>query len=136
MTEIKRMLLGMITWGILVVCAGWLSHRQHLLPGFSLGFLASLCYYALLSFRVKRSAEVPLNKTVVYMRIGWLIRLSFIVLALILALIMPGIDFLSAVIGLFSFQIVMLIQATLLVVTALSKSRAGSNSQQSLQKKE
>lgn len=136
MTEIKRMLLGMITWGILVVCAGWLSHRQQLLPGFLLGFLASLCYYVLLSFRVKRSAEVPLNKTVAYMRIGWLIRLSFIVLALILALIMPGIDFLSAVIGLFSFQIVMMIQATLLVVTALSKSRAGSNSQQSLQKKE
>lgn len=130
------MLWGMITWGIFVAATFWLSHRQHGLPGFLLGFLASLCYYALLSFRIKRSAEVPHHKTVAFMWIGWLIRLSFIVLALILALIMPGIDFLSAVIGLFSFHIVMLIQAALLVVTALSKSWAGSNNQQSLQKKE
>lgn len=117
----------MAGWGLVVVLGGCLAGRQHLLPGFGLGFLASISYYLLLSLRVRKLVDVPPEKTAAYMRMGWIVRLSLIILVLILALNMPGIDFLSTVIGLFSFQFVMVVQTILLVAAELRKVRAGLN---------
>ena len=117
----------MTVWGLVVVLGGFLSGRQSLLPGFGLGFLASISYYLLLSLRVRKLVDLPPEKAVGSMRMGWIVRLSLMTLVLILALNMPGIDFLSTVIGLFSFQLVLLVQTILLVAAELRKVRAGSN---------
>ncbi len=117
--QIKRTVLGMLAWGMLVVVYLCLTERTQWLPGLLLGLAASLIYYALLAFRIRQGMELPVEKSIVYMRIGWLLRLGFIVLVLILALRVPGIHFFATITGLFSFQIVMLAQAILLVAEGL-----------------
>nr|WP_092070980.1 ATP synthase subunit I [Dendrosporobacter quercicolus]NSL48441.1 ATP synthase subunit I [Dendrosporobacter quercicolus DSM 1736]SDM17027.1 ATP synthase I chain [Dendrosporobacter quercicolus] len=117
--EVKRTMLSMAIWGALAIAVLCLAGRQSLIPGFLLGLSASLGYYALLSFRVRQSAALQPEKIIAYMRAGWLIRLSFLVMVVIVVLKMPGIDFLAAMLGLFSFQIIMLAQNIIVVVKSL-----------------
>lgn len=134
--EVRRTMAGMAVWGVLAAAGLCLTQRQYMLPGFLLGLSSSFCYYALLSFRVRQSAEMPPEKVVSYMRMGWLVRLSFIVLVLILALIMPGIGFLPTIIGLFSFQIIMVLQAALVVAASLGAGLKPASERQFFRKKE
>ncbi|MDR3592253.1 MAG: ATP synthase subunit I [Negativicutes bacterium] len=113
--EVKRT-LGQIA-ALLALLAGcsWLMGHAAAIPGLFLGGAASAVYFLLMSYRIRRSAALPPAKAVAYMRSGWMVRLSFIVLILILSLKIPQINFAAAVAGLFSLQIVVVFNAILIV---------------------
>lgn len=113
--EVKRILRQILAWGTFTIALAWLCGDQFLVPGLLAGTAASIIYFLFMCYRVKKSAELPAVKAVAYMRHGWLIRLGFIVLILILSLKAPQIHFLAAVAGLFSLQIVIFLNAIFLV---------------------
>ncbi|BBB91523.1 MAG TPA: ATP synthase subunit I [Methylomusa anaerophila] len=117
--EIRRTVWGVLAWGLVTLLGAYLTERQRLVPGFLLGFAASIIYYTLMCFRIKRSVDLPPERAIGYMRSGWLIRLSFIVMILIISLRIPGVDFWSAVVGMFSLQIVFLLNAAIIVAAGL-----------------
>jgi hypothetical protein len=114
--EVKRTLWQMVALLVLLFGCSWLTGHTAAIPGLFLGGVASAVYFLLMGYRVRRSAALPPEKAVTYMRSGWIVRLSFVVLILILSLKIQGIDFAAAVLGLFSLQIVVIFNAVLIVV--------------------
>jgi hypothetical protein len=113
--EIKKTVLHMFVWGISICVIAYFIGLTERLAGLSIGIFTSVVYFLLMCYRVRKSADMPVHKALLYMRVGWLMRLSFIVLMLLLSVKIPGIDFWSAVFGLFTLQIVMFLQAAVMV---------------------
>ena len=113
--QVRKILRYIGGWGIFVIFSALISGKGFLLPGFLLGFSASVLYYVMMCRRVKKSADLPASRAVNYMRFGWLLRLAFVLAALVIAFKIPGLDFRAAVIGLFSLQIVIFFEAASIV---------------------
>lgn len=113
--EMKRTLLQMVVWSVFICGSAYFTGYGWRIPGLLLGIASSIVYFLLLWYRVLKSADMPMNKAIFYMRIGWLIRLLFIVTMLFLSLKIPALDFGSAVVGLFTLQIVMTFNALVFV---------------------
>lgn len=113
--QVKQTLIQMAV--LLAVLSGAFCLSGHLaaIPGLLLGGVASVVYFLLMGYRVRRSAAMTPEKAVAYMRMGWLVRLSFVVLILVLSLKIPQINFAAAVLGLFLLQIVAILNAVLIV---------------------
>lgn len=109
--EMKRTLLQMIAWGIFICGSAYFAGYGSRIPGLVIGIVSSIIYCLLLWYRVLKSTEMSVHKAIFYMRVGWLIRLFFVAIMLLLALRMPMLDFGSAVIGLFTLQIVIVLNA-------------------------
>lgn len=105
----------MAAWTLCLAAGLYAAGQGWRLPGFFLGALTSLIYFLLMAARVRKSAELPVKQAVTYMRLGWLVRLSFIVLMLFLSIKVPLFDFWAAVAGLFSLQMVLFINAVVVV---------------------
>lgn len=118
---IKSFLLRIGLWIVVVGLGLFFSGHMDLFPGFMVGTAVSLIYAFLVGYRVKRSAALPPKEAVAYMRTGWLVRLSFIILVLTLSLKMPQINFPAVVVGLFSLQIVIMFHGTYLVAKRFLK---------------
>lgn len=88
------------------------------ITGFLFGALASMLYFMLLVYRIRKSADLPIVKAVNYMRGGWLIRLSFIALIFPLVNKLSQVNFLAVIAGLFTFQMVLIINSFIIVVKA------------------
>ncbi len=114
--QARLTLVGLAAWSALLIACTWLAGQGDELPGLILGMTASYTYFALLVLRVKRSATLPVTKAIRSMRIGWLIRLTFILLILILSIKIPTFHFVAAVVGLFSLHIVMVFAACLFIL--------------------
>ncbi len=114
--EVKRTVLQMIVWGLFVGVSAYAAGLDNVVPGLALGIATSMIYFLLMCYRVKKSAEMPLHKAIAYMRSGWLVRLAFVVLMLVLAVGISNINFGAAIVGLFSLHIVILFNAVVLVV--------------------
>ena len=121
--EVKRTLLQITVWTIMICSAAYFAGLSWRVPGLLLGSVTSMIYFLLLCYRVSNSASMSVPKAISYMRLGWLMRLSFIALMLLLSIKIPLFDFLSAVIGLFSLQMVMIANASMVVVKGLLNSR-------------
>jgi hypothetical protein len=117
--EIKKTVLQMFVWGICVCAATYFGGQPERLAGLSMGIFTSVIYFLLMCYRINKSADMPVHKALLYMRVGWLMRLSFIVIMLLLSVKIPGIDFWSAVFGLFTLQIVIFLQAAFVVTKSL-----------------
>lgn len=117
--EIKKTVLHMFVWGISICVAAYFMGLSERLAGLSIGIFTSVVYFLLMCYRIQKSADMPIHKALLYMRAGWLMRLLFIVVMLLLSVKIPGIDFWSAVFGLFTLQIVMFLQAAVLVAKNL-----------------
>jgi hypothetical protein len=119
--QIKRTLLqiGLLAVTMSVV-TGVLGHATAV-PGLLLGTVASIVYFLLMCYRIKRSAELPPIKAVTYMRVGWFIRMGFVALLLTVSLKIKEIEFWAAVLGLFSLQIVIIINAAAMVAKSLGR---------------
>lgn len=117
--EIQQTLLYILGWGTFLLIGSWTSGKTGMIPGLILGLSGSIVYYLLMCYRVKKSAAMAPAQAVSYMRAGWLIRLSLVVAVLIVSLKVPGIDFMAAVVGLFSLQIVLYSQALITVVKGI-----------------
>lgn len=114
--EVKRTLLQIIAWGIIVCTATYFSGFCWRIPGLLLGMLTSMVYFLLMCYRVGKSADMSVPKAISYMRLGWLMRLSFVALMLIISLKIPLFDFISAVVGLFSLQVVIIGNAGIIIM--------------------
>lgn len=114
--EVKRTLLHLAAWGALVVSAMYFFGAIELIPGFMLGIGTSIIYYLLMSYRVKKSAELPTAKAIAYMRVGGLGRLIFVIFMLFLAAKLRQINLWSAVAGIFSLHAVMVVNAAILII--------------------
>lgn len=113
--EIKRTLLQIAAWGIFLCSSAYFIGYSWRIPGLVLGVITSMAYFLLMCYRVNQSASMPVHKALVYMRVGWLVRLSFVVLMLIVSLKIPIVDFWSAVVGLFTLQIILFLNAIAIV---------------------
>lgn len=119
--EVKRTLFYITVWGALVIAAMYYAGQSYLISGFIFGIICSMVYYLLMSYRVKKSIELPVAKAVSSMRTGWLIRLSFIVLMLVLAAKLQQINLWSAVAGLFSLHAVLLFNAVVYIIRGIAR---------------
>lgn len=113
--EMKRTFLQMVVWGIFVCGSAYCAGFGWRIPGFVMGIIGSLFYFLLLWYRVLKSTDMPVHKAIFYMQVGWIMRLFFIVTILFLSLKMPVLDFGSAVVGLFTLQIVIIYNAFVFV---------------------
>lgn len=113
--EIKKTAAGMCALLLVMAGCAWLLGHVDYIPGLLLGNATSILYYLFICHRVKKSAGLTVPKAIAYMRTGWLVRLSFVVLMLVLSLKIPMIHFGAAVAGLFSLQIVLFFKAVLLI---------------------
>lgn len=112
---IKKTILLMAAWGIFICAAAYLTGQSERLAGLAIGIFTSIVYFLLMCYRINKSADMPVHRALLYMRVGWLIRLLFIVMMLLLSVKMPGIDFWSAIFGLFTLQIIMFLEAAVIV---------------------
>jgi hypothetical protein len=114
--EVKWTLLQILAWGVIICGIAYFLGVGWRIPGLLLGVGTSAIYFLLISYRVYKSAELSVIKAISYMRVGWLVRLSFIAMMLLLSIKIPLFDFISAVLGLFSLQIIMLVNASAIVI--------------------
>lgn len=119
LAQVKRTLLHTILWSVFVILNAFLTGKTHLVPSLALGCTASLIYFLLMSYRVTKSATMPPLKAVSYMRTGFGIRLVFVVMILILSAKIQWINFPAAVVGLFSLQIVLYLNAVTAAVRGI-----------------
>lgn len=117
--QVRRTLLQMGLLVVLLAVGAVGTGHTLVVPGLLLGTLGSSVYFLLMCFRVKRSATLSPEAAVVYMRSGWFIRLFFIVLILILSLHISQINFIAAVVGLFSLHLVLVLNAILVITKSL-----------------
>ena len=111
--EIRRTLYQLAIWAIVTSVGAYLAGYAHWIPGLLTGVTASALYFLQLCYRVRKSADMPISKAVTYMRVGWLLRLGFILLVLIISIHTAVINFWAAVAGLFSLQMIMILNAIL-----------------------
>lgn len=116
MGHVRRVSLYAAALGCLTAGGALAGGQARLACGLLVGTVAGLIYFWLMSYRVLRSAALPQAKAVGYMRGGWLVRLSFISLVLVLCTKLPGVSFPAAVAGLFSVQVAGLLDAAVLAV--------------------
>lgn len=87
-----------------------------------MGIMTSVIYFLLMCYRVSKSANMSVAKAISYMRIGWLMRLTFVAIMLLLSIKIPSLDFLSSVIGLFSLQVVLIFNAGIIIIKSFFSS--------------
>lgn len=119
LAQVRQTLIHLAAWGLFVTLGALLSNRAFIIPGLLTGWVASVLYFLLMCRRVKKSAELSPGQAVASMRVGWLIRFSFLISILVLSVHVPGIDFWAAVVGLFSLHIVLMVNAVVIVVAGL-----------------
>lgn len=119
--EINRTLLQITAWGVILCATVYFSGLGWRIPGLVLGIITSMIYFLLMCYRVSKSANMSVPKAISYMQIGWLLRLSFVALMLLLSIKIPLFDFISAVVGLFSLQVVLIANASIIVVKGFFK---------------
>lgn len=117
--QVRQTLVHLAVWVLLITVGALASSKMFFIPGLLLGWSGSVIYFLLMCRRVKKSAELPLGQAVSTMRSGWLIRLSFIISLLVVSVYVPEIDFLAAVVGLFSLHIILMLNAVFFVVSEL-----------------
>lgn len=122
--EIKRILIYTIAWGLFLIVGAFWRGEMTTAYGFAFGTFGSILYLLLMGYRVHRSSTLPPKEAGIYMRLGWLIRLSLIVCILLIALRLPFLNFWAVVVGLFSHHIVTMYSALAFVIkTFLNKKR-------------
>lgn len=124
-TEIRRTLIYTLACGSLFIAAALRHGDLAVAYGLAFGTLGSLAYLLLAGYRIRRSAALPVKEAIAYMRTGWLIRLSFIVFMLLIALQLPFLNFLAVVAGLFMHQVVTVIYALVFIIKTVLQRKQG-----------
>ena len=116
--KIKHTLLQMVALSFFMITIAYAFGYGARIPGLIMGTVTSIIYFLLMCYRVNKSADMPIHKALSYMRVGWGIRLAFVVVMLLLSIKIPGIDFFSAVIGLFTLQMVMFLNGIVIIASS------------------
>lgn len=93
--------------------------RAVLIPSILLGGCGSFIYSFMLAYRVKRATEQAAKPAVPYMRAGLTFRLLFVSLVGVMALRIPGLNFIPVLLGLFTLQIILHIYGFLTVIGSI-----------------
>ena len=109
----KRVLWQLLISVIILAIILWQEQQMILLNGVLAGFIAGLTYFYIIGKRLFKSTELELEKAVIYMRAGWFIRLSILVLIFILSKRISAARFWAAVAGLVWVNVVVLINAVI-----------------------
>ena len=109
----KRVLWQLLISVIILAIILWQEQQMILLNGVLAGFIAGLTYFYIIGKRLFKSTELELEKAVIYMRAGWFIRLSILVLIFILSIRISTAMFWAAVSGLVWVNVVVLINAVI-----------------------
>ena len=109
----KRVLWQLLISVIILAIILWQEQQMILLNGVLAGFIAGLTYFYIIGKRLFKSTELELEKAVIYMRAGWFIRLSILVLIFILSIRISKAMFWAAVAGLVWVNVVVLINAVI-----------------------
>ncbi|MBP2645423.1 MAG: synthase chain [Firmicutes bacterium] len=88
-----------------------------------LGNIASIIYFLQLVYRIKRSSALPPGKATAAMQAGWVASLVFIALFFVLATKLAQVNLLLVVIGLFSFQFILVIDSIVIVLKGITNSK-------------
>lgn len=120
--EVKKTVLQIMVWAVIICSTAYFAGFGWRIPGLILGVITSIIYFLLMCYRVSKSANMSVPKAISYMRLGWLMRLSFISLMLLLSIKVPMFDFVSAVIGLFSLQVIIVVNASMIVAKSFLSS--------------
>jgi len=120
--EVKKTVLQIMVWAVIICSTAYFAGFGWRIPGLILGVITSIIYFLLMCYRVSKSANMSVPKAISYMRLGWLMRLSFISLMLLLSIKVPMFDFVSAVIGLFSLQVIIAVNASVIVAKSFLSS--------------
>lgn len=118
--SVKRLFLQMAAWAAVVTAGFYFAGHADKIAGFLAGTTVSAVYFLLLWYRVRKSAAMPPKQAVAYMRMGWLVRLSFVALSVVLMLKVPALNFAGAILGLFTFKIVVVLNGLFLVFRRFS----------------
>jgi len=113
--KIKHTVLQIVALGSIICISAYYSGYAWCIPGVMLGIFTSIMYFLLMCYRVYKTADMPATRALSYMRTGWAIRLIFIVMMLVISLRVPVIDFLSSLVGMFTLQMVMFLNALVLI---------------------
>ena len=109
----KRVLWQLLISVIILAIILWQEQQMILLNGVLAGFIAGLTYFYIIGKRLFKSTELELEKAVIYMRAGWFIRLSILVLIFILSIRISTAMFWASVAGLVWVNVVVLINAVI-----------------------
>ncbi|MEN6412128.1 MAG: ATP synthase subunit I [Veillonellales bacterium] len=112
-------MIQIVLWGIGLGSGAYAAGYSSWLSGLALGTITSIVYFLFMSCRVRKSVELPPHKAVSYMRVGWAIRLIFILLMLVLSVQIPSVHFWAAVAGMLSLQVVLLLNGGILILKSL-----------------
>lgn len=89
--------------------------------GLAGGAVVGITYLMMMGYRVKKAVGFSPGKAVSYMRNGWLIRLSFIVLAVMFSVQFPQIHVLGVLAGLFLLHVVIFFHAAMITMRPRDK---------------
>ena len=113
--KIKNTVLQIVTVGIIICISAYYTGYAWCIPGFILGIFTSILYFLLMCYRIYKTVDMPAQQALSYMKLGWVLRLSFIIMMLLISLRVPVINFGSSVIGMFTLQMVMFLNALVLI---------------------
>ena len=91
------------------------------LAGFALGCASGAVHYILLAMRLSRVTEMPLQKAMMFMRVGFIMRFAFVALVLIFAAQVSRIFFASCAVGVIGLYAVQTTRALVSGVRSLGK---------------
>jgi hypothetical protein len=113
--QVRQILFQISYFAFWLVCGALLVGHGDWIPGFILGILGSVFYFLLMAYQVKRAATFAVPKAISYIRMSWLVRLCVVVVVVLLALHGKKVNFVAALVGLFSLQIVIMLNAILVM---------------------
>ena len=106
--DVSRQMAGL---GVLLSAALFFTGRSDLVWGFALGVAASLANCVLLGRQLEKAADLPMDKAIAQVQIGWFVRFTLAVFLLALSALFVEIRFLAALAGLFVFQLILVLRA-------------------------
>ncbi|CUH95489.1 hypothetical protein P22_1560 [Propionispora sp. 2/2-37] len=114
--EGKRILNQVCLWSFLISFGSYLMEEIEFAYGILTGSVSGVAYLMMMSFRVKKAADLPLQQAIAYMRTGWIIRLGFIALVASWAVNMPNVDIVGMLFGLFLLYIIVFFHVVKIVM--------------------
>lgn len=102
---VKKTVIRLAVGTVLGAVAAWAVGANEYISGWLIGSLVNLLYFVMLSSRLAKSARMPAEQALVFIRGGVVVRLLLIMLVLIVVLQFPQIRISSFVTGVMMYRV-------------------------------
>ena len=102
---VKKTVIRLAVGTVLGAVAAWAVGANEYISGWLIGSLVNLLYFVMLSSRLAKSARMPAEQALVFIRGGVVVRLLLIMLVLIVVLQFPQIRISSFVAGVMMYRV-------------------------------